>query len=194
MGWQAAHRVAEIWLSEASTGDQLLLRVHPFHPEAEMPVTLWKGRRQPHRVRWETAAAGGPFIMWVAKWDLVTTDRATALEELRTMLHESEWGKVPDDALGWRDGKAYSASMLRPQQLSSQALLETFQKSLSSDFEIILCQGSDHPGPRSRPLNPCEKAFRACQRECSRCLHQGLLVDLGWRSLEMESDPPPGQF
>lgn len=83
--------------------------------------------------------------MWVAEWTLATVDREEGQKELSQFLLESGWGREGADQLGWYSGLACSGPMLHPHQLSSQALLDAFQKAEGRRFHITLCQG---PGNR----------------------------------------------
>ncbi len=167
-------------------------RQHPAAP-ARLEVELqpsgahWRGQRTGQHYRWERATPQGPQVEVLAHWDISAHNRQLVQDQVKQTL--KEFGQAPTDQVGWFWDRGTSR-LFRAQAFRPETLQADLRKAPTAfDLCLFMGPGNDFPGTRPSRLQAWLWNAQTELLSCRDRWQQGMLVDLGWRALELESDP-----
>lgn len=188
--------VTEIWRLQPDAPDLLEVKVHPFHVARDFASARWLGRRQGQTFRWERSTPWGPQIQVQAFWFVCDRNREHVKDQVLRLLHDT--GFRHSDQIGWFGSKECNSRVLiRADSFQPDTLLNQLDHgNIQLELRLYQGPGKDFPGDPSLPLPGWQQCLRDWQWRAQsnrltrrELVEEGMMVDLGWPALELDSAP-----
>lgn len=195
-GW-LPFRIMTIWRDHPNTPSLLQVTLHPFHVARDFAPIRWDGSRRGQQFYWESTTPVGPCVWLVERWEVSDQNREQVQVQVLRTLQESGFGKYATDGLWWQgSANCSSKRLIRAGDFRMETLLEVLGRA-TGPFDLYLLQGAgndfveasgpDLPGWQQQ-LRSWQWSAQAHLLARLELLEQGMLVDLGWRTLEFDHD------
>ncbi len=189
-----------IWREYPDTPGLLEVTLHPFHAARDLAPVHWTGRRRGQHFQWESSTPVGPRIRVQERWEVTDQNRERVRVQVLRTLQESGFGQYDGDTIGWcGSANCSSKRLIRASDFQTDSLLEVLKRT-KGPFDLYLFVGAGHdfveateqdlPGWLQQ-LRTWQWSAQAQLLARKELLEQGMLVDLGWRTFELDRDPDP---
>lgn len=189
--------VMRIWLDYPDTPGLLEATIHPFHAARDLSPVHWTGRRRGQHFQWESSTPVGPRIRVQERWQVTDQNRERVRAQVLRTLQESGFGQYDGDRIAW-DGSANCSSkrLIRASDFQAELLLEKLTRTKGPfDLFLFVGAGNDFSAATAQDLPVWRQQWRTWRWNAEayllarkELLLQGMLVDLGWRTIEFDHD------
>lgn len=186
-----------IWRDYPNTPGLLEVTLHPFQAACDLAPVHWTGRRRGQHFQWESSTPVGPCVRVQERWQVTDQNRERVRAQVVRTLQESGFGQYDSDRIGWYgSANCSSKRLIRARDFQADWLLEMLNRTKGPfDLFLFVGPGHDFKEAREQDLPGWQQQMRRWRWSAQahlmarqELLEQGMLLDLGWRTFELDRD------